>query len=56
MVALAQLTDAELYARGTETLIAGGCRTASLQATAAAEWLYAAVGFRDLGAILEYVR
>ena len=55
MVALAQLTDAELYARGTETLIAC-CRPASLQATAAAEWLYAAVGFRDLGAILEYVR
>jgi ribosomal protein S18 acetylase RimI-like enzyme len=32
-----------------------GCRTASLQATAMAEGLYAAVGFRDLGRILEYV-
>jgi ribosomal protein S18 acetylase RimI-like enzyme len=32
-----------------------GCRTASLQATAVAERLYAAVGFRDLGRILEYV-
>lgn len=35
--------------------IARGCRTASLQATAAAERVYAKVGFRDLGAILEYV-
>jgi ribosomal protein S18 acetylase RimI-like enzyme len=32
-----------------------GCRTASLQATAMAEHVYAAVGFRDLGRILEYV-
>jgi ribosomal protein S18 acetylase RimI-like enzyme len=32
-----------------------GCRTASLQATASAEGIYAAVGFRDLGRILEYV-
>ena len=32
-----------------------GCSTASLQATAMAERVYAAVGFRDLGAILEYV-
>jgi ribosomal protein S18 acetylase RimI-like enzyme len=31
-----------------------GCRTASLQATAMAERLYGAVGFRDLGLILEY--
>ena len=36
--------------------IARGCRTASLQATAAAQRIYAALGFRDLGAILEYVR
>ena len=34
---------------------ARGCRTASLQSTAMAERLYAAVGFRDLGRILEYV-
>ena len=33
-----------------------GCSTASLQSTAMAERGYAAVGFRDLGAILEYVR
>lgn len=34
---------------------ARGCLTASLQSTAMAERLYAAVGFRDLGRILEYV-
>jgi ribosomal protein S18 acetylase RimI-like enzyme len=33
-----------------------GCRTASLQSTVMAERVYAAVGFRDLGRILEYVR
>jgi hypothetical protein len=32
-----------------------GCSTASLQSTAMAERVYAAVGFRNLGAILEYV-
>ena len=32
-----------------------GCHTASLQSTAMAERVYAAVGFRDLGQILEYV-
>jgi ribosomal protein S18 acetylase RimI-like enzyme len=31
-----------------------GCRTASLQSTEVAERVYAAVGFRDLGLILEY--
>jgi ribosomal protein S18 acetylase RimI-like enzyme len=31
-----------------------GCQTASLQATPMAERVYAAVGFRDLGRILEY--
>jgi GNAT superfamily N-acetyltransferase len=31
------------------------CRTASLQSTTVAERVYAAVGFRDLGRILEYV-
>ena len=35
---------------------ARGCRTASLQSTEMAERVYAAVGFRDLGRILEYVR
>jgi GNAT superfamily N-acetyltransferase len=35
--------------------IARGCRTASLQSTAMAERLYATVGFRDLGRILEFV-
>ena len=34
--------------------VARGCHTASLQATEAAERIYAAVGFRDLGRILEY--
>ena len=32
-----------------------GCRTASVQSTEMAERVYAAVGFRDLGLILEYV-
>ena len=32
-----------------------GCETASLQSTPMAERVYAAVGFRDLGRILEYV-
>jgi ribosomal protein S18 acetylase RimI-like enzyme len=32
-----------------------GCRTASLQSTTMAERVYAALGFRDLGRILEYV-
>ena len=31
-----------------------GCGTASLQSTPIAEVIYAAVGFRDLGRILEY--
>jgi ribosomal protein S18 acetylase RimI-like enzyme len=35
--------------------LARGCRSASLQSTEMAERLYAAVGFRDLGRILEYV-
>ena len=34
---------------------ARGCRTASLQSTAMAERVYAAVGFHDLGRILEFV-
>ena len=32
-----------------------GLETASLQATEMAEGMYAAVGFRDLGRILEFV-
>jgi predicted GNAT family acetyltransferase len=32
-----------------------GCTTASLQSTEMAERVYAAVGFRDLGRIIEYV-
>jgi GNAT superfamily N-acetyltransferase len=35
--------------------IARGCQTASLQSTPMAERIYAAVGFRNLGQILEYV-
>jgi len=34
---------------------ARGCETASLQATQTAERLYAGIGFRDLGRILEYI-
>jgi ribosomal protein S18 acetylase RimI-like enzyme len=34
---------------------ARGCRTASLQSTEMGERVYAAVGFRDLGRILEYM-
>ena len=34
--------------------LARGCQTASLQSTAMAEHVYAAVGFRDLGRIFEY--
>jgi GNAT superfamily N-acetyltransferase len=35
---------------------ARGCRTATLQATPMSENIYAAIGFRDLGLILEYTR
>jgi hypothetical protein len=42
-----------LHAHGAA---ARGCRTASLRSTEIAERVYAAVGFRDLGRILEYVR
>ncbi|MGZ4440570.1 MAG: GNAT family N-acetyltransferase [Gaiellaceae bacterium] len=35
--------------------LARGCETASLQSTQMAERMYAGVGFRDLGRILEYV-
>src|SRR5205814_5208312 len=34
--------------------LARGCQTASLQSTEMAERMYTAVGFRDLGRILEY--
>jgi len=34
--------------------LARGCRTASVQSTVEAESVYVAVGFRDLGRILEY--
>jgi ribosomal protein S18 acetylase RimI-like enzyme len=44
------LTTAHLH-----DALARGCRTASLQATPAAERVYAGVGFGDLGRILEYV-
>jgi ribosomal protein S18 acetylase RimI-like enzyme len=35
---------------------ARGCTTATLQATATAEGMYARIGFRDLGRIFEYTR
>jgi GNAT superfamily N-acetyltransferase len=44
-----------LTARLLHDARARGCRTASLQSTEMAERVYAAVGFRDLGRILEYV-
>ncbi len=34
--------------------LARGCRTATVQSTSAGERVYATVGFRDLGRILEY--
>jgi predicted GNAT family acetyltransferase len=57
-------TIAPLRRRGLGTAItahllrdaaARGCTTTSLQSTPMAERVYAAVGFRDLGRILEYV-
>jgi GNAT superfamily N-acetyltransferase len=44
-----------LTARHVTDAVERGCSTASLQSTAMAEGVYAAVGFRDLGRILEYV-
>jgi GNAT superfamily N-acetyltransferase len=45
-----------LTARLVHDALARGRRTASLQSTPMAEGVYAAVGFRDLGRILEYAR
>jgi ribosomal protein S18 acetylase RimI-like enzyme len=42
-------------ARLAHDAAARGCQTASLQSTERAEGVYAALGFRDLGRILEYV-
>jgi GNAT superfamily N-acetyltransferase len=44
-----------LTARHVRDAVERGCSTASLQSTAMAERVYGAVGFRDLGRILEYV-
>jgi GNAT superfamily N-acetyltransferase len=44
-----------LTARHVHDAADRGCSTASLQSTPMAERVYAAVGFRDLGRILEYV-
>jgi ribosomal protein S18 acetylase RimI-like enzyme len=44
-----------LTARHVHDAAERGCATASLQSTAMAERVYAAVGFRDLGRFLEYV-
>jgi ribosomal protein S18 acetylase RimI-like enzyme len=44
-----------LTARHVHDAAARGCSTATLQSTAMAERVYAAVGFRDLGRFLEYV-
>ena len=44
-----------LTARHVHDAAERGCSTAGLQSTAMAERVYAAVGFRDLGRILEYV-
>ena len=43
-----------LTARHVHDAVERGCSTASLQSTPMAERVYAAVGFRDLGRILEY--
>jgi ribosomal protein S18 acetylase RimI-like enzyme len=60
---LATVPDARRQGLGTAlaTLAAHdararGCRTATLQATPMAEKIYAALGFRDLGLILEYTQ
>jgi predicted GNAT family acetyltransferase len=45
------LTVAHLY-----DSIDRGCQTASLQSTKMAERVYVAVGFRDLGRVLEYTQ
>jgi GNAT superfamily N-acetyltransferase len=45
-----------LTARHLQDAVERRCSTASLQSTAMAERVYAAVGFRDLGRILEYAR
>ena len=54
-----KIRDKELRTALTSTLVYGaiarGYRTASLQSTPTAERMYAAVGFRDLGRIVEYV-
>jgi GNAT superfamily N-acetyltransferase len=44
-----------LTARLIRDAVKRGCSTATLQSTAMAERVYAALGFRDLGQILEYV-
>jgi GNAT superfamily N-acetyltransferase len=44
-----------LTARLAHDALARGCTTATLQSTPMAERVYAAVGFRDLGRILEFV-
>jgi ribosomal protein S18 acetylase RimI-like enzyme len=44
-----------ITARLLHDAIARGCMTASLQSTEMGERVYAAVGFRDLGRIVEYV-
>ena len=45
-----------LTARQLHDAVERGCQTVSLQSTAMAERVYAAVGFRDLGRFLEYVQ
>jgi GNAT superfamily N-acetyltransferase len=45
-----------LRARYVHDALERGCSTASLQSTPLAERVYKAVGFRDLGRFLEYVR
>jgi GNAT superfamily N-acetyltransferase len=46
---------AAITARLLHDAVGRGCSTASLQSTPMAERVYASVGFRDLGRILEYV-
>ncbi len=44
-----------VVARHLHDAVGRGCRTASLQSTEMGERVYAAIGFRDLGRILEFV-
>jgi hypothetical protein len=54
LFALADDSPAAVSAYRVHDALARGCRTASLQSTEMAEGMYTALGFRDLGRILEF--